>query len=74
MNQPMSPHAFRWFLTILTFALAAPWVIYDTRNLIVTRKLDRSDPVVRDRRFGYVIGIFVGGVGTLGCLLFQNVI
>ena len=53
MNELMSPTAFKWFLTILTGGLAGAWFIYDTINLIRTRNLDRSDPVVRDRHFGY---------------------
>ena len=74
MTEPMSAETFRWVLTIVTAALAGPWLIYDTVNLIRTRKLDRKDPVVRDRHFGYAIGILVGAVGVLGCLLFQGVI
>jgi hypothetical protein len=74
MTDPMSAETFRWALTIITAALAGPWVIYDSYNLVRTRKLDRKDPVVRDRHFGYVIGILTGLVGVLGCLLFQGVI
>ena len=74
MSEPFSPEGFRTFLTVLVFALAGPWLLYDTFNLIRTRKLDRKDPVVRDRHFGYVIGILVGVVGVLGCLMFQGVL
>ncbi len=74
MSEPFSPEGFDTFLTFLVLALAGPWLLYDTFNLIRTRKLDRRDPVVRDRHFGYVIGILIGVVGVLGCLMFQNVI
>ena len=74
MNELMSPNAFRWFLTFLTGGLASAWFVYDTINLIRTRKLDRSDPVVRDRHFGYVMGIIIGFVGVLGCLRFHDVV
>lgn len=74
MTEPMSPTTFKWFLTILTGGLAGIWIIYDFINLIRTRKLDRSDPVVRDKHFGYVMGIVIGVVGMIGCLLFWNVI
>jgi hypothetical protein len=74
MNQPMSPEGFKWFLTLLTAGLAGPWFLYDSYNLFRTRKLDRSDPVVRDKHFGYVIGIAVGIGGVLGCLLFHDVV
>lgn len=74
MNEIVDPNAFKWFLTIMTGALAGVWVLYDLRNLIVTRKLDRADPVVRDRHFGYVMGIVIGLVGVIGSLKFNGVV
>lgn len=70
----MSPTAFKWFLTLLTGGLAGAWLVYDAINLIRTRHLDRSDAVVRDRRFGYVMGIVIGVVGVVGCLRFHGVV
>lgn len=70
----MSPTAFKWFLTILTGGLAGVWLIYDARNLFVTRKLDRADGVVRDKHFGYVMGMVIGLVGVIGCLRFHDVL
>ena len=74
MNELMSATAFKWFLTILTGGLAGAWFVYDSINLIRTRNLDRSDAVVRDRHFGYVIGIIIGVIGVLGCLKFHGVV
>ena len=74
MNELMSPSAFKWFLTILTGGLAGAWFIYDSINLIRTRNYDRKDPVVRDKHFGYVIGILIGIIGVLGCLRFHDVV
>ena len=74
MNDLMSPNAFKWFLTFLTFGLSGPWMLYDTYNLIRTRHLDRRDPVVRDKHFGYVIGILIGAIGVYGCLRFHDVV
>jgi hypothetical protein len=74
MNELMSPNAFKWVLTILTGGLAGLWAIYDTINLIRTRNLDRNDAVVRDRHFGYVIGIIIGVAGVIGCLRFHGVV
>lgn len=74
MNEPMSPTTFKWMLTILTGGLAGTWIIYDLINLIRTRTLDRSDPVVRDKHFGYVMGIVIGAVGIVGCLLYWNIL
>lgn len=70
----MSPSAFKWFITILTGGLAGAWVIYDSINLIRFRKLDRSDGSVRDRHFGYVMGIVIGVIGVIGCLKFHGVV
>lgn len=74
MNELMSPTAFKWFITILTGGLAGVWAIYDSINLIRTRNLDRSDAVVRDRHFGYAIGIVIGVAGVVGCLRFHGVV
>jgi hypothetical protein len=74
MNELMSPTAFKWFITILTGGLAGVWAIYDSINLIRTRNLERSDAVVRDRHFGYAIGIVIGVAGVVGCLRFHGVV
>jgi hypothetical protein len=74
MNELMSPTAFKWFLTILTGGLAGAWFIYDSINLIRTRNYDRNDAVVRDKHFGYVMGILIGIVGVIGCLRFHDVV
>jgi hypothetical protein len=74
MNEIMSPTAFKWFLTILTGGLAGTWLIYDTINLIRTRNLDRSDGVVRDKHFGYLMGIVIGIIGVVGTLRFHDVL
>jgi len=74
MNEVMSPVAFKWLLTALTGVLASAWLVYDTINLIRTRNADRGDAVVRDKHFGYVIGILIGIVGVLGCLRFHDVV
>ena len=73
-DQILSPHAFKWFLTLITGILAGVWFFYDSINLIRTRKADRSNPVVRDKHFGYVIGIAIGIIGVYGCLRFQGVV
>ncbi len=74
MTEPMSASTFAWFLTALTGGLAGTWLVYDAVNLVRTRKADRSDPIVRDKHFGYVIGMTIGVVGVFGCLKFQGVI
>lgn len=74
MNELMSPNGFKWFLTILTGGLAGVWFFYDSYNLFRTRNLDRNDAVVRDKHFGYVMGILIGIVGVVGCLRFHGVV
>jgi hypothetical protein len=74
MNELVSPTAFKWFLTILTGGLAGAWFIYDSINLIRTRDADRNDPVVRDKHFGYVVGLVIGVIGIVGCLRFHGVV
>jgi hypothetical protein len=73
----MSPDAFKWFITFLTGGLAGAWVIYDSLNLtrlMRSATVDRADAVYRDKRFGYVMGIAIGLVGIIGCLLFHDVL
>ena len=74
MNELMSATAFKWFLTILTGGLAGVWILYDAFNLFRTRKLSRADAVVRDKHFGYVMGIAIGIVGIIGCLRFHDLV
>ena len=74
MNELMSPYAFKWFLTILTGGLAGSWFFYDSYNLFRIRNADKKDPIVRDKNFGYIMGIAIGVVGVLGCLRFHDVV
>jgi len=64
----MSANAFHWVLIALTGGLAGSWLIYDARNLMRLRRADVGDPLVRDKRFGYVIGILIGLIGVIGCI------
>ena len=73
-DQILSPNGFRWFLILITGVVAGLWFVYDSINLIRTRKLDRNDAVVRDRHFGYAMGILIGIVGVYGCLRFQGIV
>ena len=73
-DQIFTPNHFKWFLTLLTGVVATLWFFYDTTNLIRARKLDRKDAVVRDKHFGYVMGILIGLVGVYGTLRYQGVL
>jgi hypothetical protein len=74
MNELVSPVTFKWILTALTGGLAGTWAIYDAISLIRMRKADRADPIVRDKRFGYLVGIAIGVIGVVGCLRFHDVV
>ena len=74
MNEILSPIGFKWFLTLVTGIVAASWLVYDVINIYRIRHADRSDPLVRDKLFGYFIGIAIGAVGVYGCLRFHDVV
>ena len=70
--EPLSPSTFRWILTILTLA-GSLWALYDVVKLSKIRGKDRSDPLVRDQRFGYWIGMAIGAFGISGILHYHGV-
>jgi hypothetical protein len=74
MTEPMSAHMFVWFVTLCVGGVSAVWVVFDAINLARTLKLDRTDPVVRDRHFGYVIGMIIGTIGVIGTLKFHGIV
>jgi len=74
VNEPLSQHTFDIILTMLVVCVCAPWLIYEIRNLSRALKQDGSDPVVRDRRFGYSIGILIAVVGIYGSLKYNGVL
>jgi hypothetical protein len=69
---PLSPSTFRLILTILILA-GSLWALYDVVKLAKTRGKDASDPIVRDQRFGYWIGIVIGLFGISGILRYHGV-
>jgi hypothetical protein len=74
MTQLVSPLVFKWFLTLFTGIVAGVWFVWDAIKLVRLRTADSADPVVRDKRFGYAIGVAIGAIGVIGCLRFQGVI
>jgi hypothetical protein len=74
MTEPMSASTFTWFITFAVGGVSALWFVYDAINLARALKLDRSDPSVRDRRFGYAMGIIMGTIGVIGALKFHGVV
>jgi hypothetical protein len=74
MTEPMSATTFAWFITFAVGGVSALWFVYDAANLARTLKLDRSDPSVRDRHFGYVMGMIMGTIGVIGALKFHGIV
>jgi hypothetical protein len=64
--EPMTADQFRWFLTLVTGGVSAIWLFADARKLIRTGRQDGADPSVRDRRFGYTMGIVIATIGIVG--------
>ena len=73
MTQLVSPLVFKWFLTLFTGIVAGVWFVWDAIKLFNLRTANGADPVVRDKRFGYAIGVVIGAIGVTGCLMFQGV-
>jgi hypothetical protein len=70
----VSQTAFEWFVTSVTGGVAGAWFVYDAINLLRIRRADGRDPLIRDRRFGYAMGMVIGLVGVFGCLHFHDVV
>jgi hypothetical protein len=69
----VSPTVFDWIITAITGGVAGAWLVYDAINLWRARGLDRADAKVRDRHFGYVMGMVIGVLGVLGTLHYHGV-
>jgi hypothetical protein len=69
----VSNEVFRAFLSVLTGGVAGIWGVVDMIRLARLRTADGRDPIVHDKRFGYVIGMFVGVIGVVGTLRFNGV-
>lgn len=70
----LSAEAFKWAITLITGVVAAGWFFYDLYNLSKLKTADPDDPIVRDKRFGYYIGMLIGVFGVIGCLRFHDVL
>ena len=69
----VSDYVFRVFLTAMTAGVGGTWMIIDARRIWRLRDADRSDLLKNDQRFGYGVGVAIGIVAILGCLMFWNV-
>jgi hypothetical protein len=60
-----------WACAIPTAILATAWLLYDARNLLRLRGANMDDPLNRDKRFGYLMGMVIGIVGIVGVLRYH---
>jgi hypothetical protein len=74
VNELVSPAVFKAVVSILTGGLAGTWFVHDIIFLARLRNSDRKDPLVRDKMFGYSMGILIGVVGVVGTLRFNGVL
>jgi hypothetical protein len=70
----VSDTTFAWVLTGLTGGVSVVWLAYDASNLWRSRTADGKDPLVRDRRFGYSMGIIIALIGIVGALRYHGVV
>ena len=56
---------YRWLTTALIAGLALGWGVVDIVRLRAALRDDRSDPVVRDRIFGSLIGLTIAVLGVI---------
>jgi len=68
MNELVSATAFTWVLSALTGGLAGVWLVHDAIFLWRIRAADRRDAGVRDKIFGYLMGMVIGVLGVAGVL------
>jgi len=69
-----SEQIFKLMLSVITGGFAGIWVIHDLLFISRLRGADRRDPLVRDQRFGYAMGIVIGTIGVVGTLRFNGVL
>jgi hypothetical protein len=71
----VSADTFKWILTILT-GIGSTWALFDIIYIsrLVRGRADTRDPLVRDKYFGYAIGIAIGLLGFAGILRYHDVL
>jgi len=70
----VADETFRLLLSLITGVVAGAWAVHDVVFIARLRGADRRDPLVRDQRFGYAMGIVIGMIGVVGTLRFNGVL
>jgi hypothetical protein len=74
MNELVSDPVFRFLLSLIAGGVGGLWTIHDVVFLARLRGANRRDPLVRDQRFGYAMGIIIGMIGVVGTLRYNGVL
>ena len=74
MNNLVSDTAFKWFVSALTAGITGTWFVWDSLKLWWLRGADRTDPVIRDKLFGYSLGVVICAIGLIGVLKYHGVL
>ncbi|MBC7976180.1 MAG: hypothetical protein H7138_14505 [Myxococcales bacterium] len=75
MTSPFQPDGwFRVAISLLTAGVGAVWIVHELVLMNRLRGADTKDPLVRDKWFGYVIGIAIGVIGIVGTLRYNGVL
>lgn len=69
----VSPTTYKWFVTSISILLAA-WAFYDIVKWLRLRGQDARDPLVRDKIWGYALGIGMGILTVVGVLRYHGVV
>lgn len=69
----VSPAFYKWFITAISLILTV-WAFYDVVRLWRLRRENFRDPLVRDKLWGYVLGVAMGILTIVGVLRYHGVV
>ncbi len=70
----LSDGAFGAVISLLTAGVGAVWLVHELMLMNRLRGADIKDSLVRDKWFGYFIGIAIGVIGIVGTLRYNGVL
>ena len=67
----VSQALYLWWITAMVGGLGLAWAVVDTVRLRRALKDDPTDPIVRDRIFGSIIGLCCAAIGIIGAVQYH---